>query len=153
MRTYIYRAALAPLPSLCALSPSATHLTVLCHTTGKLVTLAKFCVTATVSSRLRTTCHHPPGMNTVSPGFCRISSWVIHRRRDRRTIHSRHYTGILASHILGTQDVYCSRLKRCVQTICYNVCIHSQSCQKTCSDRKCESKLLLFYDKLYNSYW
>ena len=50
------------------------YLTVLCHTTGKLVTLAKFCVTATVLSRLSTTCHHPPGMKTVSPGFWRISS-------------------------------------------------------------------------------
>uniref|UniRef100_A0A182TZ27 Secreted protein n=1 Tax=Anopheles melas TaxID=34690 RepID=A0A182TZ27_9DIPT len=49
--------------------------TVLCHTTGKLVRLQKFCVTATVSSRLSTTCHQPPGTNTVSPGFCKISSW------------------------------------------------------------------------------
>uniref|UniRef100_A0A182UND4 Uncharacterized protein n=1 Tax=Anopheles merus TaxID=30066 RepID=A0A182UND4_ANOME len=48
--------------------------TVLCHTTGKLVRLQKFCVTATVSSRLSTTCHQPPGTNTVSPGFCKISS-------------------------------------------------------------------------------
>lgn len=48
--------------------------TVLCHTTGKLVLLQKFWVIATVSSRLRTTCHQPPGTNTVSPGFCRISS-------------------------------------------------------------------------------
>lgn len=43
--------------------------TVLCHTIGKFVLLQKFCVTATVSSKLRTTCHHPPGTNTVSPGF------------------------------------------------------------------------------------
>lgn len=35
-------------------------LTVLCHTTGKLVQLAKFCVMAMVVSRLRTTCHQPP---------------------------------------------------------------------------------------------
>ena len=49
--------------------------TVLCQTMGKLVTLQKFCVTATVSSRFTTTCHQPPGTNTVSPGFCRISSW------------------------------------------------------------------------------
>lgn len=35
-------------------------LTVLCHTTGKLVLLAKFCVMAMVVSRLRTTCHQPP---------------------------------------------------------------------------------------------
>lgn len=35
-------------------------LTVLCHTTGKLVQLAKFCVMAIVVSRLRTTCHQPP---------------------------------------------------------------------------------------------
>lgn len=34
--------------------------TVLCHTMGKLVVLAKFCVTAMVVSRLRTTCHQPP---------------------------------------------------------------------------------------------
>jgi len=43
--------------------------TVLCHTTGKLVFEAKFCVTAIVVSRLRTTCQIPPGTNTVSPGF------------------------------------------------------------------------------------
>jgi len=42
--------------------------TVLCHTMGKLVMLQKFCVTATVLSRLITTCHQPPGTNTVSPG-------------------------------------------------------------------------------------
>jgi hypothetical protein len=46
---------------------------VLCHTTGKFVRLQKFCVTAIVVSRFRTTCHQPPGMKTVSPGFCRIS--------------------------------------------------------------------------------
>ena len=34
--------------------------TVLCHTMGKLVVLAKFWVTAIVVSRLRTTCHQPP---------------------------------------------------------------------------------------------
>lgn len=34
-------------------------LTVLCHTTGKLVLLAKFWVMAMVVSRLRTTCHQP----------------------------------------------------------------------------------------------
>lgn len=34
--------------------------TVLCHTMGKLVLLAKFWVTAMVVSRFRTTCHHPP---------------------------------------------------------------------------------------------
>lgn len=49
--------------------------TVLCQTTGKFVRLQKFCVTATVSSMLSTTCHQPPGTNTVSPGFCRISTW------------------------------------------------------------------------------
>ena len=48
--------------------------TVLCQTIGKLSTLLKFCVTAIVSSKLTTTCHHPPGINTVSPGPCRISS-------------------------------------------------------------------------------
>lgn len=49
--------------------------TVLCHTTGKLVLLQKFCVTATVSSRFSTTCHQPPGTKTVSPGRCSISSY------------------------------------------------------------------------------
>lgn len=34
--------------------------TVLCHTMGKLVVLAKFWVTAIVVSKLSTTCHHPP---------------------------------------------------------------------------------------------
>lgn len=48
--------------------------TVLCQTIGKLVLLEKFWVTAAVSSKLSTTCHHPPGTKTVSPGFCRISS-------------------------------------------------------------------------------
>lgn len=48
-------------------------LTVLCQTTGKLVLLAKFWVMAMVVSRLRTTCHQPPGTKTVSPGFCKIS--------------------------------------------------------------------------------
>lgn len=47
--------------------------TVLCQTIGKLVLLQKFCVTAIVSSKFRTTCHQPPGTNTVSPGFWRIS--------------------------------------------------------------------------------
>jgi hypothetical protein len=48
--------------------------TVLCHTTGKFVRLQKFWVTAIVTSRFSTTCHQPPGTNTVSPGFCSISS-------------------------------------------------------------------------------
>lgn len=48
-------------------------LAVLCQTTGKLVRLQKFWVMAIVVSRFRTTCHHPPGTNTVSPGFWRIS--------------------------------------------------------------------------------
>lgn len=42
-------------------------------TIGKLVLLQKFCVTAIVLSKFKTTCHHPPGTNTVSPGFCKIS--------------------------------------------------------------------------------
>ena len=42
--------------------------TVLCHTTGKLVTLQKFCVTPIELSRLMTTCHQPAGTKTVSPG-------------------------------------------------------------------------------------
>ena len=50
-------------------------LTVLCQTTGKFVVLAKFCVTAIVSSRFSTTCHQPPGTNIVSPGRCSTSSW------------------------------------------------------------------------------
>lgn len=54
--------------------------TVLCHTIGKLVLLQKFCVMATVSSRLRTTCHQPPGTYTVSPGFCRISIYFIKKK-------------------------------------------------------------------------
>lgn len=32
--------------------------------------LQKFCVTLTVSLRLRTLCHQPLGINTMSPGFC-----------------------------------------------------------------------------------
>jgi len=47
--------------------------TVLGHTLSKFVGDAKFCVTAMVWSKLMTTCHQPPGTNTVSPGFCRIS--------------------------------------------------------------------------------
>lgn len=47
-------------------------LTVLCHTTGKLVLLAKFWVMAMVVSRLRTTCHQPPetqqAKSSVGPG-------------------------------------------------------------------------------------
>jgi len=43
-------------------------LTVLCHTIGKFVFEQKFCVTAIAVSRFRTTCHIPPGTNTVSPG-------------------------------------------------------------------------------------
>lgn len=42
-------------------------LTVLCHTTGKLVQLAKFCVMAIVVSRLRTTCHQPPKTQHQGP--------------------------------------------------------------------------------------
>ena len=42
--------------------------TVLCYTMGKLVLEQKFCVTATVASRFRTTCQYPLGTNTVSPG-------------------------------------------------------------------------------------
>lgn len=37
------------------------------HTRSKLVRLQKFCVTAMVSSKLRTACHHRPGTNSVSP--------------------------------------------------------------------------------------
>lgn len=54
-------------------NPKTMSHTVLCHTTGKFVREEKFCVTAMVSSRLRTTCHQPPGTNTVSPGPCKIS--------------------------------------------------------------------------------
>lgn len=49
-------------------------LTVLCQTIGKFTTLQKFWVTAIVLSKFRTTCHHPPGTNTVSPGPWRISN-------------------------------------------------------------------------------
>lgn len=48
-------------------------LAVLCQTTGKFVRLQKFCVMAIVVSKFKTTCHHPPGTKTVSPGFWRIS--------------------------------------------------------------------------------
>lgn len=47
--------------------------TVLCQTMGKFVVEQKFWVTATVVSKFSTTCHHPPGIKTVSPGLCRIS--------------------------------------------------------------------------------
>ena len=50
--------------------------TVLCQTTGKLVTEEKFWVTAMVTSRFTTTCHQPLGTKTVSPGHWRISSWT-----------------------------------------------------------------------------
>ena len=53
--------------------------TVLCQTIGKLVLEQKFWVTATVLSKFRTTCHHPPGTNTVSPGFCNISNCNANR--------------------------------------------------------------------------
>eukprot|EP00983_Pelagomonas_calceolata_P104199 1158997-Pelagomonas_calceolata.AAC.2 len=39
-------------------------------TCSKLDVLAKFCVTATVKSRLSTACHHPFGTYTISPGPC-----------------------------------------------------------------------------------
>jgi hypothetical protein len=48
-------------------------LTVLCQTMGKFVFEQKFWVTATVVSRLSTTCQKPLGTNTVSPG-CWINS-------------------------------------------------------------------------------
>ena len=60
-------------------------LTVLCHTTGKFVVLAKFCVTAIVSSRFSTTCHQPPGTNIVSPGRCSTSSWKNLQCFSKRT--------------------------------------------------------------------
>mmetsp|Transcript_57407 Transcript_57407/g.131779 ORF Transcript_57407/g.131779 Transcript_57407/m.131779 type:complete len:283 (+) Transcript_57407:695-1543(+) len=44
------------------------------HTESKFVREQKFCVTATVTSRLSTTCHQPPGTNIVSPGRCMIVS-------------------------------------------------------------------------------
>jgi len=49
-------------------------LTVFTHTVPKLVGEAKFWVTAVVMSKLRTTCHQPPGTNTVSPTNHRIRS-------------------------------------------------------------------------------
>lgn len=60
--------------------------TVLCQTTGKFVLLQKFCVTAIVSSKLITTCHQPPGTNTVSPGFCRISIYKIAQVQNNLSI-------------------------------------------------------------------
>ena len=63
-------------------------LTVLCQTTGKLVTLAKFCVTAILLSRLITTCHHPPGTNTVSPGHWIISNYIS-RHREQASVNQR----------------------------------------------------------------
>ena len=49
-------------------------LTVLVQTKGKFVILQKFCVTAILLSRFNTTCHHPHGTKTVSPGHCSISN-------------------------------------------------------------------------------
>ena len=46
------------------------------QTDSKLERLQKFCVTATAVSRLRTTCHQPPGTNMVSPG-----RWIAVRGR------------------------------------------------------------------------
>ena len=74
-----------PAPSKTYFDSFGLPLTVLCQTTGKLVLLAKFWVTAiwqrekrwwwkpiskpnTVVSMLRTTCHMPPGTKIVSPG-------------------------------------------------------------------------------------
>ena len=58
------------------------YLTVLCHTTLKLTGEQKFWVTAIVASKLMTTCHQPPGINTVSPGQWRISSFNENRNRN-----------------------------------------------------------------------
>lgn len=55
------------------------YLMVLCHTTLKLTGEQKFWVTAIVASKLMTTCHQPPGINTVSPGQWRISSFSGNR--------------------------------------------------------------------------
>lgn len=41
------------------------------HTNSKFEALTKFWVTATVTSKFRTQCHHPLGTNIVSPG-----NWV-----------------------------------------------------------------------------
>lgn len=76
--------------------------TVLCQTTGKLVREQKFCVIATVLSRFKTTCHHPPGTNTVSPGRCKISNC------------NRYY-----KLTLGTQShrsIFCTGLNSCGQS-------------------------------------
>jgi hypothetical protein len=54
-------------------------LTVLCHTTGKLVLLAKFWVMAMVVSRLRTTCHQPPEsqkINRIPQGLLLFTFYV-----------------------------------------------------------------------------
>ena len=54
-------------------------LTVLCHTTGKLVLLAKFWVMAMVVSRLRTTCHQPPEIQQANSS---VGSGSGHSRCD-----------------------------------------------------------------------
>mmetsp|Transcript_10159 Transcript_10159/g.24254 ORF Transcript_10159/g.24254 Transcript_10159/m.24254 type:complete len:315 (-) Transcript_10159:1058-2002(-) len=56
----------APSPRKLAESPVAMYLI----TRLRLKSETKFCVTATVISRLSTVCHHPPGRKTVSPGRC-----------------------------------------------------------------------------------
>ena len=44
------------------------------NTCAKLLELQKLCVTATVKSRFKTTCHQPHGTNTVSPASCHTST-------------------------------------------------------------------------------
>lgn len=46
---------------------------VLRRTRSKFTLEQKFWVKATVSVKFRTTCHHPPGTNMTSPGYCTAS--------------------------------------------------------------------------------
>ena len=59
--------------------------TVLCHTMGKLVVLAKFWVTAIVVSRLRTTCHHPPADTRTVNVNIRVRHTTLHKVDHRTT--------------------------------------------------------------------
>ena len=64
-----WRAGKAVRSSSCHLSAIfGRDLLVRSQTVSKLVGEQKFCVTAIATSRLSTTCHHPPGTKTVSPG-------------------------------------------------------------------------------------
>lgn len=81
---------------------------------GKLVLLQKFCVTATVSSRLSTTCHHPPGTNTVSPGFCRISICRKHKAKKKK-----HFSNFRRISTLTTRTTYRLTIARPIGQFCF----------------------------------